>query len=354
MTVTKRQQQVLVGVIVALAVIVLIVRRRSAGDQAATTTTVEVGTAIATVKPLTERIAVLGTVEARPGHVAEISAPQASRIVAIHVTEGQAVRAGQPLVQLDRAVALAQHQSASAAVEMAARAFQRAQRLLAEGIVPRKDVEAAAADLARARADLESAKRSLDLSTLRSPIAGIVTSLNGALDQPVDVAVPVVQVVDPRGLEIQFHVAPAEAGRITPGTRVELTGSGAGDHSSIGIASVTGINAALDTATRTVAVIATISAPTRPLKVGESLSGSILLTSRATTVVVPVEALVPAGDATVVYIVDRNGVAHATPVTIGTRTDKEASIVAGLRGGEIVITRGAYGVVDSSHVTVKP
>lgn len=352
MTLSERQK-LWIGAVVIMAVVVFLILRRRSGNEKAVDTAVAVETAVAVVKPLTERISALGTVEARPGFAAEISAPNASRIMAIYVAEGDVVRPGQALVQLDRSVAIAQQQSAAAAVEMAQRAFNRAQRLQSEGIAARKDVEATAADLAKARAELQQAQRSLDLSTLRSPISGIVTSLNGAISRPVDVSVPVVQVVDARGLEIQFHLAPSEAGRITRGEKVELTSGAERDHYSLGIGTITGISAALDSTTRSVNVRATISAPTRPLKIGESLSGSIMLAGRRSTVVIPVDALVPEGDATIVYVVDANGTAHATKVTVGTRTETEASIISGLRGGEKVVTKGAYGVADSAHVNVK-
>ena len=354
MRLSKRQAQVAIGVVIALLLIYVLFLRKHGADDAETQTDVVAQTAVALVKPLTTRIMVLGTVEARPEHSAEISAPEASRVTSVYVAVGDIVRAGQPLVQLDRSVAVARRHEAEVAVATATQAYDRTQRLLAEGIAPRKDVETAAADLARAKADLEQAQRFEALSTLRSPIGGVVTLLDAALSKPVDVAAPVVEVVDPRGLDIVFHLSPSDAGRVTPGTKVELSNGQESEHYSLGIGTITGISAELDTTTRSVDVRAVITAPTRPLKVGESLNGTILLTSQINSVVIPVDALVPDGDQTIVYVVDGNHIAHATPVTVGTRTDTEASIVAGLHGGEVVVTHGAYGVSDSAHVQISP
>jgi multidrug efflux pump subunit AcrA (membrane-fusion protein) len=41
-------------------------------------------------------------------------------------------------------------------------------------------------------------------------------------------------------------------------------------------------------------------------------------------------------------------------VTIGARTDSTAEITEGLKGGERVVTYGAYGVEDSVKVTTAP
>jgi hypothetical protein len=69
-------------------------------------------------------------------------------------------------------------------------------------------------------------------------------------------------------------------------------------------------------------------------------------------VIVPVSALVPNGEAMQVFTVDADSIAHATPVTVGGRSDTEAEILSGLRGGETVVTGGAYGVTDSAKIVV--
>jgi hypothetical protein len=66
--------------------------------------------------------------------------------------------------------------------------------------------------------------------------------------------------------------------------------------------------------------------------------------------VVPADALVPEGDGMQVFVVDSAGIAHATPVQVGTRTRSEVQIITGLRGGEVVVTRGAYGITDGSRI----
>lgn len=350
----RRQRKVIIAAVLVLIVIVVVLLRRGHAAVKEPTAYVTVQTAVAVVKPLTARIQALGTVQARSGHAAEVSAPESSRVLAVFVGVGDRVRAGQPLVQLDKSVFASRRHEAEVALATAQQAYDRAQRLLKEGISPRKDVETAASELAKARAALEQATRTEALSTLRSPINGIVTALNAAISSSVDITKPVVEVVDPLGLEILFHLSPSDAGQIAPGAKVALSsGQDAGRH-SVGIGMITGVSAAVDSTTGSVDVRATITAPARPLKVGETLSGGIELPSRRSTVVIPLEALVPEGELTQVFVVDANGIAHATPVTVGTRTETEAEILSGLKGGETVVTQGAYGVADSAHVKTGP
>jgi cobalt-zinc-cadmium efflux system membrane fusion protein len=340
----------LLGAIVLALFIALVVILRRKGEEVEPEPLVSVETAVAVVKPIVTRIEALGTVQAQPGHIAEISAPETSRVVAIYVSVGDAVRAGQPLVQLDKAVFTANRQGAEVAVASAQHAYDRAQRLLAEGISPRKDVESAATDLAKARADLEQARRTERLATLRSPINGVVVVLNASLSLPVDIGAEVVEVVDPQGLQILFHLGPSDAGRVGPGNKVELTSGQNANKSKLGTGTITGVSAALDTVTGAVSVRATIASPSRLLKVGETLDGVILVPGKRSAVVVPIAALVPEDQETVVFVVTADSIAHATTVTVGTRTETEAEIISGLKGGEVVVTQGAYGVTDSAKV----
>ena len=75
-----------------------------------------------------------------------------------------------------------------------------------------------------------------------------------------------------------------------------------------------------------------------------------MLATRPNAVTVPVEALVPDGEGMKVFVLDSAHIAHATPVSVGARTEKLAEITRGLSGGEMVVTYGAYGVTDSARV----
>src|SRR6185503_3885622 len=158
---------------------------------------VQVKTAVAVAQGFTETVSAIGTVSARAGHSASLSAPSAGRVARVLATSGQYVAAGQPLIELDAAPFQANQNSADAALQAAQQAYDREQRLAAEGIVPRKDVEAAAADLARARADRENSAREAQLSVLRSPIAGVVTRMSATLGASVDPSEPLVDIADP-------------------------------------------------------------------------------------------------------------------------------------------------------------
>ena len=303
-----------------------------------------------TVQPFTETFGAIGRVGARAGHVAALSAPAATRVTAVNVSVGDRVGRGDVLVELDRAALEAAAQGAGAAYTAAQRAHERAQRLAQEGIIPRKDVEQAAADLARTRADAIAAQRIAELATLRAPIAGVVTALNASLGASADVGQPLVEVTDPTALDIVLNVTPTEASRVRVGARVALAAGQSASGEALGTGTVASVAGTVDTATRGVAIRVAPTGTRRVLRVGETVFGEVEVAMRPRAITVPIEALVPEGEGFKVFVVDSALVAHATPVTVGARTATVAEITDGLAAGQRVVTYGAYGVDDSVKV----
>jgi RND family efflux transporter MFP subunit len=344
---TRFSRPVIALIAIGMVVIAAFLLRRAPSEEEAETV-VAAKTITVEAKDFEITLPVLGTVEPNPAHAAQVSAPDASRVQKIYVALGDHVAAGDPLVQLDSSVWTAKRKEAQTALSTAQKAFERAKKLLSEGISPRKDVESAEAELAGARARLEEARRVERLGTLRAPLNGVVVAVNAALAQPVDAAQTLVQVLDPVGLEILFHLSAQDAGRIVPGDDVEL--SSADGAQPIGTGTIKAVSAAVDTTTGTVDVRATIDAPGRPLIAHETVSGRIVLEARPNAVVLPAEALVPEGNAMHVFVVDPEGVAHSRTVTVGSRSEEEAEILAGIQPGDVVVTEGAYGVTDGAKI----
>lgn len=291
----------------------------------------------------------IGVVAPRPGRFAALAAPGPTRVSRIFVAPGQHVRSGDPLVEFERAPFDAAAHSAAATRANAQRAYDRAVRLVQAGILAQKDSEQAAADLAAAQVAAVTAERAQQLATLRAPLSGVVTRLSAVLGAPVDPSAPLVEVADPTALDAVFNVSPAEAAQLKEGDTVAITASGSGVE-ALGSGVVTAVGAAVDSATRAVPVRARVGHPIRPLRIGESILGRLVTAVHPRAVVVPVQALVPDGDRYFVFVVDSARTAHQRLVTIGARTEALVEIVSGLAAGEIVVTRGAYGMADGAKI----
>jgi RND family efflux transporter MFP subunit len=340
---------------VAAAVVLSLVvfgcgRKDSAEGDAAVQPVIGARTAVVARRSVRETIDGIGTISARPDRMAQMSAPAATRVTNVFVTVGEQVNEGAPLIAFDRAPLDAQAAAAATALAGSERGLERAKRLVDAGIAPRKDLDQAAVDLARAQADAIAAQRMQSRATLRAPIAGVVTRMSAVLGATVDPAQALVEVTDLTSLDLLMPVPPDAAARVHRGAIVDLTAKTIGDAEALGTATVADVGGTIDSTVRAVVVRAPITHPTRQLRIGETVFGRIVLAAHANALTVPTEALVPDGEGFKVFVVDRARIAHATPVTVGVRDGQVAEITSGLQGGETIVTYGAYGVADSATV----
>ncbi len=325
---------------------------KSEGDSGQESSPVEVSvrTVLVTAGPFTETISAIGNVVPRPGHVAALSAPAPTRVLQVLVATGQHVQAGTELVHLDQSVFEASLRSATAAMNAADSAYQRAQRLVAAGIAPRKELDQAGADLALARANVVAANRAVDLSVLRSPFSGVVTRMSALLGASVDENQVLVEVADPTAADVVLEMTPADAGRVRSGAAVVLRGGQSTTGDTLGRGTVSDVGGVVDTTTRSVAVRVRPGVTRSVLRIGETVTGIVTIVTHANAITVPGDALVPEGEGFKVFVVDSADIAHARAVTVGARHGDVAQILNGLAAGERVVTYGAYGIDDGAKV----
>jgi RND family efflux transporter MFP subunit len=269
------------------------------------------------------------------------------------VGPGDAVAAGDVLVELDRSVWTEQAADADAALNAAEAAHARAQRLVDQGILPRRDLEAATAELARVRAVAVDARRTLARATLRSPIRGSVSTVSASLAQPVGINDVLVEVVDPSALEALVRLSADDAARVTVGDAVTLTGGLDLAAPPIALGRVTGVSPSVDPLTGTVTARVAID-PSQGIRAGQRVSARIVVAMHPGAVVVPRGALVPSATGTSVFVVDSAGAAHATAVTLGAEAADSVEILSGLARGDRIVTAGAFGMVDGVRVQRAP
>jgi RND family efflux transporter MFP subunit len=326
-------------------------------DSAGALPAVDVSTAVVVRTNIALDITATGTVVARAGSVATLSAPAPTRVTRILVSSGERVRAGQPLVVLDRTPFEAASQQADAAARAAREAEARASGLVTQGIWPRRELEQARAARAQAEAAVTLARRGLALSTLRAPMAGVVSRVQAAMGASVDAAQPLVDVVDPAAIEVRLALTPGDAARVPPGAMVSFTADGgtSGATPTLGSGRVTTIAPGVDSLTGAVDVRVRLIAPTRQPRVGEVLSAHIQVDVSTDAIAVPIASLVPLGDGYQVFVVSRD-TARARPVTVGRRAGPLAEALTGVAPGDVVVTEGAYGVEDGSalHLRTRP
>ena len=310
---------------------------QSAGDEEIASTdeptiTAEVGTVAR--RDLVEPLVVRGAVVAMPNQDVKIAALVAGRVDSLSVAEGDSVRSGQVVAEINprpfadqkrqAAAAVAQ---ATAAVENARLNMERTERLFTRGIAAGKEVEdarsqraAADAALEQAAAALETANRRISRTHVTSPIAGQVVKRLVSVGEQVDgtAAEPIVEVanLDRRGIAA---AVPAEhLGRVRVGQRADVSSDAYAGRSFEG--EIIAIAPAVDSATNTALARDTrLANPGRLLRIGMFVQAQIGVSERKGVLTVPPSAVSKGEAGAAVYVVS-GSVATRTKVTLGLGT----------------------------------
>jgi RND family efflux transporter MFP subunit len=301
-----------------------------------------------------------------PGSGAEFLAvaPEPARVIEVTKAEGDAVAAGELLVRLDIPslnTDVARQRSETARIRgdlENARVNQARARDFAErGLIARRELEDAdraladaQAALGRAEAALAAADTAAARAMIRAPFAGVVVS---RLRNPGDVVSgaitdPILRIVDPRRLEIVASVAASDVSRVLPGATARLAGVGNAGAVRLVVASQAG-----SVATASGAMLPVRLTPIEPipLPVDSPVQVDIDLEEHLNAVLVVPEAVVRDGDKAAVFVASGDR-AERREVTTGVVDDRQVEITSGVRGGELVITRGQAGLEDGAIITV--
>jgi RND family efflux transporter MFP subunit len=332
------------------------------GEAAAVPTiTAEVGKV--TRQDLVDALAVRGAITAIPNEDVRISALVPGRVTAMNVSDGDAVRAGQILAEIDpRPLEDLQHQAAAAvaqakaALENAKANLTRTDRLFQRGIAAGKEVEdarsqevAAQAAVDQATAALATAERQLGRTKIASPIAGFVVKRLVNVGEQVDgtAAQPLLEVANLERVELAANV-PAER---LPSVRVGQTAEIAVEGSDERLAGeVIAIAPAVDPATNAATARIRIANRDRLLKVGMFALARVALNVHKGVLVVPPTAIAKneAGEAAV-YVVT-SGVAQRTPVKLGLETTEAVEVLSGVSDGQEILTSSVHGLAEKAKL----
>lgn len=180
--------------------------------------------------------------------------------------------------------------------------------------------------------------------SLRAPIDGVVTQLQVAQGAHVSAGSPLLTLNALDHVWVEADVPQAQMAGVAPGTPVTVTVSSAPDEALSG--TVQAVLPQVDPATRTQRVRIELPNPQRGLAPGLFAEVAIHVPPGAPHPLVPDGALIATGDASRVIVAIGDGRFRAVPVKTGRSANGETAILAGLAGGEHVVTSGQF-LIDS-------
>jgi len=375
-------------------------------EPAVTTAPMVQGVKIETVaqQPLDESYEAVGTVRAKTSSI--VSSKVMGSIVAMRVREGDTVRAGQLLVEIDSREARIQTQKSGAGlVEMngaldevdrsikaaessqtaadansrlATSTFRRYQQLFERKSISQQEFDEARARHEVADAEAERSKRMLQsllarrrmalaridqaradvsgsqvyssFTRIAAPINGVVVSRQADVGYMAAPGTPLLTIESGGDYRLEAAVQESQINKIHLGNQVRVQIDALGQQELAG--TVVEIVPAADPASRTYLVKISIATPGGNQQIIRSgLYGKArFVTGQIQVITIPRKAVVERGQLTSVYVVDRSGIARMRLVKTGKSYSDRVEVLSGLGEGEQIVVDGGTAVNDGSRV----
>ena len=297
------------------------------------------------LQPLDQNVVKTYTGSLEGQNQAVLYAKIAEAVEAVRVREGDAVKTGQVLVQLDKDGPTSNYQQALSVYQNAEKNYRKMKYLYEEGAVSESQFDAAETDFEVARASFESARR---LVEIQSPIDGTVTSVAVRRGDYLTQGSHVATVAATDRLRVKFDVKTADIALLNEGDSVLVVSEDV-DRTALGVVSAVAQSA--DPFTRSFQVEALVDNFERHFRPGMFVKVQLVVQRLVDVLTVMRDAVVSLSDGDAVYIVD-NGMAFRRTVTLGADLQGRVVVESGLDPGDSVVTLGQSYLDDSTKVRI--
>ena len=301
---------------------------------------------------LQDETSAVGTLRSRQGVMLR---PEVSgRISRLGFADGQRVKRGQLLVQLDDTLQQAQLQQAKAQASIARTNLQRNRELVAQNFISQSAVDQTGSALEVAEAQVALAAAQLKRMSILAPFDGLAGIRLVNMGDYVKDGADLVNLEDVSAMAVDFRLPEGVIARLKPGQAVDVSLDGLPGKSFKG--KVDAVDSQLDANGRSLLVRARVENTQGLLRPGMFARARIVFDVREQAVVVPEEALVPQGGKQyLIKVVDGAGgkVSQRIEARIGLRVPGKVEILEGLSAGDVVVLAGQARLLRADGLALK-
>ena len=311
---------------------------------------VEVGKVVRT--RIEEDAQAVGTLSSRQSVMLR---PEVSgRISRLGFNDGQRVRRGQLLVQLDDTLQLAQLRQAEAQASIASTNLNRNRELVGEKFVSQSVVDQSVAALEVAMAQVALSKAQLDRMRIVASFDGVAGIRSVNIGDYVKDGADLVNIEDTSQVWVDFRLPERYLAQLKTGQAVEIVLDAMPGRSFRG--QVDALDSQLDANGRSLLVRARLANPDGVLRSGMFARTRTLFAVRENALVVPEEALVPLGGKQfLIKVVDsaQGKASQRLEARLGARLAGKVEVLAGVAEGDLVVTAGQARLLRGDALPVK-
>ena len=290
------------------------------------------------------------TGQLKPSNQAVVRAKVAGEIVEMRVKEGETVAVGQLLARIDAADYKARLDEKAGALDANKAQFDYNEKtrhnneeLMRKNFISKNaydnfinSASVSQGQVKTAEAQLAQARKALEDTQVKAPIAGVVSERAMQVGDKAAVDSKLISIVDLTRMEIEAAVPAADIPSVAIGQEVRFTVEGFADKVFTG--TIARINPAAAAGSRSLLVYIEVPNPDRLLKGGMFAKGGLTLDRRAGVTAVPISALREEAGQPVVYRVEAGKIVRSA-VKTGVRNEEEGwiEITEGVPQGAQVI-----------------
>lgn len=348
--------------------------RSQTPSASAATAAVPVAVAAVRLAPIAASYA--GTAALEADHETDVVAKTGGVLLRIDIEEGDTVRAGQVLAELDGAQARLAVDEADATLKKLRSNFARSQELYQRKLLSQKDYDQLRYDLEAQQAVYRQKLLALSWTRITAPIGGVISRRMVKRGNLIQTNQALFHIVDMRPLLAVLHVPERELGRLQPGQTVHLAVDALGRHDFTG--NVLRIAPVVDAASGTFRVTCEFDHDGGVLRPGMFARIAIVYDQRRNALVIPRSAVVEEDGRSTVYVVVHQAARPQAPRVPGGRGQARAAalppaaveivrrvvirtghgdgdrieVLTGLKRGDRIVTLGQNNLRDGTAVTV--
>jgi RND family efflux transporter MFP subunit len=309
---------------------------------------------------LTSGPAITGSIQ--PERRADLRAEISAIVLRVLKENGDTVRRGDLLVQLDDtairdslASAEAASRAAVQAFEQSGRQLERMKTLRTSGMTSTQALEDAEIRRNSTQSELEAAKtrvvqarQQMQRTEVRAPFDGIVSDRKVSAGDTAQIGKELLKVIDPASMRFEALVSADHVGEVKAGQAVHFRVTGYGDQEFAG--KVRRVNPAANPTTRQVEVLVDLVGEKQPTLAGLYAEGRLEIASRS-SITIPATAVVRDGDTSSAFRLKDNKLQKVT-LAIVERDERSGDFVlsAGLVDGDQVIRHPSALLKDGQPV----
>ena len=300
-----------------------------------------------------------GTASIKADRVAFVTPKVSGEIRAVLAEEGDQVKAGQVLARLDGDQLRLEVAQAEANLRKLERDYERNLELQKRGLVSSMAFDNLKYELDAARATYELTALRLSYTSIRSPIAGVVTSRMdtaqvgntvtpvGGVIQQSDMAM--FEIIDFNSLVLEINVPEGQLSKLAVGQPAEITADAVPGKVFAGRISL--ITPRVDAQTATFPVKIEVSDPEGMLRPGMFARVGVVFDRREGAIQVPRSALLDDEGPPAVFVVE-DGKARERTLELGLSNGNFVEVLSGIGRDDQVVTVGQGALKDGTEVRV--